>query len=146
MATFSSPQFTTSAPTPTEAGFAAQIVDLRFVISVTAAVTTADVFNFGYAPKGFRVLGGYLKASDMDTGGSPSLTINVGDAADADRLFAASTAGQAGTATQLSVATGVGYQYTDRTLITGAPAANPATGAAGTLELVLWGVIEGTAS
>jgi hypothetical protein len=146
MPTYSSPQFTTSAPTPSEGGFTAQVVEMRFPITTTAALTTSDVFNFGYAPKGFRVLGGYLKASDLDTAGSPSLTINVGDADAAARLFAASTAGQAGTVTALTAATGIGYQYTARTLITGAPAANAGTGVAGTLELVLWGNIEGTAS
>lgn len=82
----------------------------------------------------------------MDTGGSPSLTLNIGDSGDADRLFAASTVGQAGTLSSALATTGAGYQYTSKTLITGVANANAATGAAGTVNLTVLYVVEGLPS
>lgn len=141
MATYSASGYDT-APVASH-GLADAVHALYAEISVTAALTTSDAFNFGYLPAGARVIGGFIEATDMDTNGTPTLTINVGDADDADRFFAASTVGQAGTAgTALAVA-GLGHKYSSKTLITGAPAANAATGAAGTLYLCLQYVIEG---
>ena len=113
-----------------------------YTVTPTAALTTADVFNFGFVPAGFRVALAVLESTDMDTNGSPTLTINVGDAGDADRIFAASTVGQAGTLSSALAVTGAAYQYTSKTLITGAPAANAATGVAGTLTLTLIGLVD----
>lgn len=113
-----------------------------WTVTCTSAPSTADTLNFGYAPKGFTVLGVGLYASDMDTSGSPTLTLNIGDSGDADRLIAASNVGQTGTAsyTSLVASTGVAYQYTAKTLITGVANANATTGAAGTVMVWLLGV------
>lgn len=127
-------------------GLGGNVKALNYVISATAALTTADILNFGYAPAGFRCLWAFLEADDLDTNGTPTLTLNVGDASDADRLFAASIVGQAGTASSAPAVTGVNYLYTAKTLITGAPAANAATGAAGTITLTLVGVLEDSAT
>lgn len=121
-------------------------VDLYFTVSITAAAANLDAFNFGVAPKGFRVMSGCLESTDIDTNGSPTVTINVGDSGDADRLFAASTVGQAGTADRALAVTGQGYLYTEDTVITGAIPTGPATGATGTLTLTLSGRFEGTTS
>ena len=96
MATYSSPQVTTAAPVPSYGHFQAVKV-LRFPLTITAALTTADIFAFGNVPPGFRLSAATLVASDMDTNGSPTLAINVGDAGSGTRLFSASTVGQAGT-------------------------------------------------
>jgi hypothetical protein len=74
------------------------------------------------------------------------VTINIGDSGDADRLFAASSVGQAGTAGTALATTGLHYLYTDDTTITGAIPTGPATGTTGTVTLSLWGRFEGTAS
>lgn len=113
-----------------------------FEVSCTAAPSTSDTINFGYLPAGARVVLAVLESTDMDTGGSPSLTLNVGDSGDADRLFAASTVGQAGTLSTAIAVTGAGYSYTSETLITGVANANAATGAAGTLYLTVFYVCE----
>jgi hypothetical protein len=110
---------------------------LRRTIATTAALTTSDVFEFGLLPRGATIVGGFLEATDLDTGGSPTLTINIGDAGDADRYFAASTVGQAGTASTALAVSGLGFTTTAETLVTGAPAANAATGVAGSITLVL---------
>lgn len=127
-------------------------ISFFWTVSITAAAANLDAFNFGTVPKGFRLLSATLESTDIDTNGSPTVTINVGDSGDADRIFAASTVGQTGVITTGASAanflqpTGFGYLYTDDTLITGAIPTGPATGAAGTLYLALTGRFEGTVS
>lgn len=140
MATYSATNYLTK-PVPSH-GLAGDLKAAYFEVSCTAAPSTSDTINFGYLPAGARVVLAVLESTDMDTGGSPSLTINVGDSGDADRLFAASTVGQAGTLSTAIAVTGAGYSYTSETLITGVANANAATGAAGTLYLTVFFVVE----
>jgi hypothetical protein len=121
-------------------------IDLRYSITSTSAFNSADVLNFGVAPKGFRILGAVLESTDIDTNGSPTVTINVGDAGSASRIFSAATIGQAGGVTSTIAAAGNDFQFTDDTMIVGAFAAGPATGAIGTISLTLTGRFEGLAS
>lgn len=141
MATYSSSDYTNKTGV---AGSSHRNAALYFFwsVSCTAAPSTSDTINFGYVPAGFRCTLAVLESTDMDTNGAPSLTINVGDSGDADRIFAASTVGQAGTVSRAIQATGAGYQYPSKTLITGVAHANAATGAAGTLYLTLIGFID----
>jgi hypothetical protein len=141
MATYQSQQVSDRMPIPSH-GFGSSVYCQRFKITTTAALTTADVLQFGYLPKYARVVDAWVKASDMDTNGTPTLAFNIGDASDVDRLFAATTAGQAAGTTRMSATTGFGYRYDDETLITGAPSTNAATGAAGTLELAVFYTVE----
>ena len=76
------------------------------------------------------------------TGGSPTLTLNVGEAGTPARLFSASTVAQAGTASQSFAAGALDYQYAAKTLVTGVAQANAATGAAGSVTLALLYVVE----
>lgn len=110
-------------------------------VTCTAAPTTSDTINFGWVPANFVVLGAVLRPSDMDTSGSPTLTLNIGDSGSASRLFSAATGGQTGTNTPTMAAGSLGYKYTAKTLITGTAAANATTGAAGTIDLALYGYI-----
>jgi hypothetical protein len=141
MATYSSPQVTNSMPIASH-GEAGTVRCARFPITISAALTTDDVLRFGYLPKYARVVDALLEATDMDTNGTPTLAFNIGDSGDVDRLFAATTAGQAAGVTRMSAATGFGHRYDAATLITGAPSTNAATGAAGTLALTILYVIE----
>lgn len=145
MATYSSTPYSAGNPIAVH-GERGAVHFARFPITVTAALTTADVFNFGYLPANARVLHVYLVASDMDTNGSPTLAINVGDAGSGTRYFSASTVGQAGTSSEAVAQAGLGYLNTAKTLITGAPSANAATGVAGTLELGVMYVVEDSAT
>lgn len=141
MATYSSQQVTDKMPIPSH-GRASYLNVQRFPLTITAALTTADVLQFGYLPIYARVIDAYLEATDMDTNGSPTLAFNIGDAGDVDRLFAASTAGQAAGVTRMTAVTGFGHRYDTKTLITGAPSTNAATGVAGTLALTVIYVVE----
>ena len=122
------------------------LVMLRYSITSTAAFNSADVLNFGVAPKGFRALQYALESTDIDTNGSPTVTINVGDSGSATRFFSAATVGQAGGVTNTITTTGHDFQFTDDTLIVGAFAAGPATGAIGTIVFTMLGRFEGLAS
>ena len=106
-------------------------------ITLSAAVTTADTIDFFELPASARVISATLEASDIDTGGAPAVTINVGDGDSATRFFSGSTVGQAGTASVATAATGIFHKYTAKTKIVGAIAVDPQTGAAGTLRLAM---------
>ena len=139
MATYSAVDYLTK-PVPTH-GLANNLKAFYFEVACTAAPSTADTINFGYVPKGFRLMHATIEATDMDTGG-PTLTLNVGDSGSANRIFAASAVGGTGTNSSAIATTGFGYKYTDKTLITGVAAANATTGAAGTIYLALFGIQE----
>jgi hypothetical protein len=141
MATYQSQQVQDEMPIPSH-GYASSLKCQRFVVSITAALTTSDVIQFGYLPDYARVIDAYVEATDMDTNGTPTLAFNIGDSGDVDRLFAATTAGQAAGVTRMTAATGFGHRYDTATLITGAPSTNAATGAAGTLALTVLYVVE----
>jgi hypothetical protein len=141
MATYQSQQVQDEMPIPSH-GFGSSCYCQRFPVTITAALTTSDVIQFGYVPKFARVVDAILVGTDMDTNGTPTLAFNVGDAGDADRLFSAAVTGQTAVATRMTATTGFGHRYDDETLITGAPSTNAATGAAGTLTLYLFYTIE----
>ncbi|MES2904227.1 MAG: hypothetical protein V4696_08590 [Pseudomonadota bacterium] len=140
MATYSSPQVTNQMPIQSHG--LANTHTVRFPVTLSAAVTTADAIRFGYVPQYARIVDATLVATDMDSG--TALAFNVGDAGDVDRLFAAATVGQAGTVARMSVTTGFGYRYDTEggTLITGAISTNPTGGSAGTITLFLTYVVE----
>ena len=126
-----------------------------FLAPITAAPLLADVINLGWVPKGFRVTGVTITATDMDT--STGMLVDVGDAGDADRLVADSAVGQANTLkvdtirpsalTSGVVTLGFGYKYTADTLLYATVDTAPTgTGSAGTLLISVSGVIEGVAS
>lgn len=138
MATYQSRQVQDDMPIPSH-GLAVDVKCQRFYVEIGAALTTSDNIEFGYLPDYARVVDAVIVATDMDTNGSPTLTLNVGDADDADRYFAAATVGQNGSAARMTATTGFGHRYgKGKHLITGKPAANAATGAAGSIELFVY--------
>jgi hypothetical protein len=141
MATYQSQQVQDEMPIASH-GEAGTVRCQRFKVTISAALTTSDTIEFGYVPHYARIVDAVLKGTDMDTNGTPTLAFNVGDADDADRLFAASTVGQAAGIARMTATTGFGHRYDDPTLIVGVPSTNAATGAAGTLELFLYYVVE----
>lgn len=143
MANYQSKQYANSPTAFPGANVTGAMIPFYWEVSITAAAANGDTFEFGYVPKGFRLMGATLEATDIDTNGSPTVTLNIGDSGDADRIFAAATVGQAGTLSSAIATTGFGYLYTADTVITGIIPTGPATGATGTLYLALWGRYEG---
>lgn len=111
-------------------------------VVTTAALTTSDTLNFFDLPPNARVISATLEATDLDTNGAPTLTLNIGDSGSATRYFSASTVGQAGTAAAASAVAGLHYKTTAKTRIVGVPAANAATGAAGSVYLSILYIVE----
>jgi hypothetical protein len=122
-------------------------VGATWSIGSTVVLGTADVLAGPIVPAGARIIGVFLGARDADSG--TSLTLDVGDSADDNRLVSAATSGQAGgISTALVAATGIGYQYTAATelQVTPAAAATGSSGTAGFVTLMVHYVVEEAAS
>lgn len=115
----------------------------RRVTLGTTDLTTGSVVEAFIVPAGFTVTGVIAVATDMDTNGSPTLAISVGDSGSSTRFLSSSTIGQAGTSTQTVASTGLLYAYTTDTKILVTATTGSATAAAGTLDLYLVGFVAG---
>lgn len=145
MTTYSSTQVTANNPMAAH-GLASNVKVAYSSVATPSTLTTTDTLNMHYLPPGARVLYSILKSTDLDTNGSPTIALNVGDAGSASRYFAASTVGQAGTSGVSTAVGGIDFLNTAKTLVTIVPSTGVATGAAGTVELTQFYVIEGVAS
>lgn len=112
-------------------------------VATPSTFTTTDTASMFYLPAGARVLYSILKSTDIDSGAT--ITLDAGDAGSQNRYIAASTAGQAATATVSTAVGGLDYLNTAKTLVSIVPAAGPAT-TAGTISLAMLYVFEGVAS
>lgn len=115
-----------------------QPVTVGETIAVTAAaLTIGAALGFGVViPANCEVLFTLLDATDMDTGGSPLLTLGIGDASSNVRFMAANAIGQTGAVPvgpQIAKA-GFGFKPTVDTLVQVYCVAIPATAAAGTIK------------
>ena len=146
MATYSSPRYTANTPYPQSGSNYGTLLSQTATVTCAAAPATTDTLNFFTMPKNSTVHLAVLKSSDMDTNGTPTLALNIGDAGSASRLFAASTVGQAGTLSTAIATTGAEYTYTADTVVTGVASNNAATGAAGTVTLTVFYTCDGGAS
>ena len=143
MANYQSKQYANS-PNTFPGAFPGNMLAFYWEVSITAAAANLDTFDFGVVPKGFRLMGATLESTDIDTNGSPTVAINVGDSGSGSRIFSGATVGQAGTLSSAIATTGHGFLYTADTVVTGSIPTGPATGATGTLYLSLWGRFEGS--
>lgn len=110
----------------------------RAEFTTTAALALNDIVDLFDLPPHARVQSGYIKSTDMDTNGSPTITFNVGITGTAGLFFASSTAPQAGTVDRTMAATGVDYVTTAKTRVKLVVNAGPATGVAiGTVVVVI---------
>jgi hypothetical protein len=104
--------------------------------TVAAALVVNDVIQMVKIPAGATILDVVLSASDLDTGTSAAIVLDVGDDGDTDRFIDGSTAGQAGGVTHLNNRAGHCYTYTADNTIDVLVQVAPATGAtSGTIAL-----------
>lgn len=116
-------------------------------VAVDTSLAAADLLRFFYLPKGATIRAAILQSTDIDTNGAPAVLIDVGDAGSATRIFSGSGVGKAGTSdTQIGVTTGVGYQFTDKTLVYGTINTAGATKASGTVSLTVFYTLDGLPS
>lgn len=123
-------------------GPAGAVLSAHATVVCGAAPTTSDTLNFFDLPGNARVLLAVLEATDMDTNVSPTITLNIGDSGSAARYFSASTVAQAATLSTAIATAGAGYKTTAITRITGVAQANATTGAAGSVTLTIFYVVE----
>ena len=112
--------------------------------TITAALALNDVINLFYLPPRSRVVGGFVKSDDLDTGGT-GLRLDIGDAGDVDRYLtgSASTPGPVAGATNQLAASGLDYVNAAKTLVRATVSTGPTTGATtGTLVVVLHYFVE----
>lgn len=111
-----------------------------------ALLTTDEVTNNTVAlfkvPAGFTVTGVYLALTDIDSNGSPTVAVTLGDSGSANRLVASSTIGQAGGNTTTLASTGLYYQYPTDTDILLTFGTGSATAVAGTATCYLEGFMQ----
>lgn len=116
----------------------------RAEFTTTAALAAGDTIDLFYLPPGARVVSGFIKGGNADSGAG--LTLNVGlpqqgsIAAQPALFFSASTAGQNGAPVDRNMLpAGVDY-YTNRqrTLVQAQVAAAPATGVVGATIVVVF--------
>lgn len=117
-------------------GVGSQEIVIFATYSVTAALVVNDVIEMVPVPAGAIITGVTLGATDLDTGGSPAIVLDVGDGTTVDRLIAAATVGQAGGSTSTLPAGAFGYTYAAADTINVKVKTAPATGAtSGTISL-----------
>lgn len=109
------------------------------VALLAADEATGNTVALMKVPAGFTVTGVYLALTDIDTNGSPTVAVTLGDAGSANRLVASSTIGQAGGNTTTLQSGGLYYQYTVDTDILLTFGTGSATAAAGTATCYLEG-------
>ncbi len=122
------------------AGWARAVVCETAIVAMTTAMidNANDDVGLFWVPAGAVVVGAYLSCTDMDTGG-PTLSIDVGDSADEDRLIALGLAGGTGlpVVTAHLNTSGHLYKYTAKTQIRAYINTAATTPAAGTLKFSL---------
>ena len=107
--------------------------------TLTAALAINDVIQSPPLPKGAVVYDVMLAVTDLDTNGTPTITLDVGYGGDVDYFIAASTVGQAGGVARASAVTAATpLSLTVNDTIDVLVKAGPATGAtSGTVTLVV---------
>jgi hypothetical protein len=88
-----------------------QAVTVYSELAITAAAA-ADTYRMIPIPAGARVIDWGLGADDIDTNGTPTVTLSLGDDQSGTRYVSASTIGQTGAApVDAKLKTGYGYVF-----------------------------------
>lgn len=102
--------------------------------TLSAALALNDVIQMVKVPSGATILDMTLTSTDVDTNGTPTIVLDVGDGSDTDRFIDGTTIGQTGGTVRIgqgiTTATHIGYNYTAEDTIDVLVQAGPATGAA----------------
>lgn len=124
-------------------GMANALVCVAGTVSVgTAGLALNAVTPLVRVPKGFTLIHATLEATDLDSNGTPLLTLAVGDAVDNDRILTGLTIGRTGGISSQIAVEGFGFRYTEETTINLTATAAAATAAAGSVTVALLGVID----
>lgn len=109
MATFTSSLFNTGQKAAPRVG--GQPVTVYSELAITAA-GAGDIYRMIPIPAGARVVDWGLGADDIDSNGTPTVTLSLGDTSSSSRYVSASTIGQTGAApVDAKLKTGYGNLY-----------------------------------
>lgn len=134
MATFNTTQALGRGPMRGVGGGAQRVISYA-EYNLTAALALNDVINMMWVPAGAIITRVDLGGDDLDSGGSPSITLDVGDASSATRFVSADASAKTGVCSSTLINF---YKYTADTKIQIKCSAAPATGAtSGTIKLAV---------
>ena len=97
--------------------------------SLSGALTLNQVIPILAVPRGARIVGAGIATDDLDTNGTPTIVLGLGDSGDDDRLIAGATVGQTSGVDSAIETTGALYKYDTSTVISVTVKTAPATGA-----------------
>lgn len=97
--------------------------------ALTGALVVNDVIQIVRVPAGAIITGGFLAVDDLDTNGTPLITMQVGDGGSAPRFLASNTKPQTGGVAYFDAQAGFGFTYTVDDTIDVTVNTAPATGA-----------------
>jgi hypothetical protein len=108
------------------------------VYELTAALVVNDVIQMCHVPKGAVITRIALATDDLDTHGSPTIVLDVGDGDNTDRFIDGATIGQSSGIQEINEVDGYGYQYAADDTIDVLVQVAPATGASsGSVKLTV---------
>lgn len=138
MASITNPRY---APPAAHFGLAGtvKVIDSGSVALATGNLVLNDTHKLFQVKKGFCVTGVLLSADDLDSNGTPLVSLTLGDLADDDRFVAATTIGRTGGVTNTLASTGLGYVFTADTDVYLKVTAAAATAQAGNVRAALTG-------
>ncbi|MBN3848152.1 hypothetical protein G3N58_15125 [Paraburkholderia sp. Ac-20342] len=119
------------------AGDAAGLKCKTMRATLTAALALNDVLTGPKLAAGSTIVDVIIAASDLDSNGAPTITLDVGYGVDPDYFIAASNIGQAGGIARASASTAKPLTLVSDDTIDVTVHAAPATGQAGTVDLTV---------
>lgn len=120
------------------AGDAGGVKAIAASYTTLAALALNDVIQSPTLPVGSTVLDVLLTSTDMDTNGTPLLSLDVGYGGDVDYFVSLSQIGRTGGVVRASAATAKPLVLTTEDTIDVLVSAAPATGVVGTVSLVVY--------
>ena len=105
--------------------------------AVTTSLAANDTLTGPSIPAGAYLVDVLLMSTDLDTAGSPTITLDVGISGSAAKFISASTVGQTGGVARMGLTTGLGYSPTSDTPVIVTVNAAGTTKAAGTVTLAI---------
>lgn len=143
MASYKSPKATLeaagTAPIGGGHGLQGTVREKRATVTLSSAAAQNDTLDFFTMPKGAQFVDAYVVADELDTNGSATGTLDIGNSGgDTDLLFDGADLGAAKAINRSwNVAAASGYVWQEDTLIQGVVPTAVATGATGSVELVM---------
>ena len=99
--------------------------------TVTTALAVNDLIEMFEVPEGATALDWIFSSEDLDTNGTPTIVMDVGDDTVSGRFISGSTIGQGGGLERVTTHAGHAYKFPADTVVKIKVTTGPATGATG---------------